>query len=112
MQKNKAFYLKEIDGKIVGFISWGINDDPQVEYENEITWLYVDIQQQGKHIGKELFEKLIEDEKFKVCDSFYLRTLKDNPQSNHFYQKMWGKKFGYKNHKPSSTTLVGYCRQK
>ena len=112
MQVNKAFYLKEIDGKIVGFISWGINDDPQVEYENEITWLYVDVQQQSKHIGKELFEKLLEDEKFKVCDSFYLRTLKDNPQSNRFYQKLWGKKFSYKNHQKFWTTLVWYYRQK
>ncbi len=111
MQKDKVFYIKETDGKLVGFISWGLNDDPEAPYDNEITGLYVDTNQQGKKIGKELFEKILEDELFKHCNSFYLRTLKDNLQSNHFYQKMWGKKFGTKKHK-TWAILVGYYRQK
>lgn len=111
MQKNKVLYCKEIDGKIVGFIGWGINDDPKFPYENEIKMLYVDINQQGKKIGKELFEKILEDEIFKNCTSFCVWTLRDNPQSNHFYQKMWGKQFSYKASK-HWTMLVGYYRQK
>ena len=62
--------------------------DAKYPYENEIYGLYVDINHQGKNIGKELMETIFKDEKFINCKSFCLWTLRDNPQSNHFYQKM------------------------
>lgn len=62
--------------------------DAKYPYENEIYGLYVDINHQGKNIGKELFETILQDDKFRFCKSFCLWTLRDNPQSNHFYQKM------------------------
>jgi protein involved in sex pheromone biosynthesis len=77
--------------------------------------LYVDIHHQGKRIGKELFERLLEDEKFKDCSSFYLRTLRDNIQSNHFYTKMWGKIFWetqQKMRKWPDVPMSWYYRQK
>lgn len=91
VQNSVCYYVKIIDGKIVWFISGGKNRDLNYPYENGIVWLYVDIHYQNQSIGKELFQKLLEDQKFKNCKSFYLWTLKDNPQSNHFYKKMWGK---------------------
>ncbi|MCX6824962.1 MAG: GNAT family N-acetyltransferase [candidate division SR1 bacterium] len=110
-QKTAVMYVKEIDGKIAGFIGGSKNNDATVPYENEITMVYVDVAQQGKKIGKELFERLLEDEKFVHCASFFLRTLRDNMQSNSFYKKMGGKMFGYKEHK-SGAMEVGYYRQK
>lgn len=108
---HESYYVRIIDGKIVGFISGGKNEYKDVPYDNEINGLYVDVHHQGKNIGKDLFERLLEDEKFKDCTSLYLWTLKDNPQSRHFYEKMWGKIFGEYTHN-RWYALVGYYRQK
>lgn len=91
VQDKAIYYVKIMDGKIVGFTSGGPNSDTNYPYENEIYGLYVDINYQGKWIGKELVDTLLQDEKFKMCKSFCLRTLKDNPQSNNFYQKIGGR---------------------
>ena len=107
----ESYYVKVIDGKVVGMVSWWKNDDATIPYENEIYGLYVDIRHQGKHIGKELCEQLLQDERFKDCWSFYLWTLKDNNHSRHFYEKMWGKVFGEFTHR-RWYALIGYCRQK
>ena len=115
VQNSMSYYVKLIDGKIVWFISGGKNRDLNYPYENEIVWLYVDIHYQNQSIGKGLFQKLLEDERFKNCKSFYLWTLQDNKQSNYYYQKMWGKLLFQdhpKIHERARVPLSCYVREK
>ena len=115
VKDTSSYYVKVIDGKIVWFISWGKNMDEKYPYENEIYGLYVDVNHQGKNIGKELMEALLQDDRFVNCKSFCLWTLQDNPQSNHFYQKMWWKLFSIpweKLHPRTGVPLAWYAREK
>lgn len=114
-KKWDTFYLvKEVDWKVVWFIDWVINTSKEFPYDFEIKWLYIDTDYQWMWIWKELFDALVNDKRFKNYKSFYLFTLKDNPQSRWFYEKLWGKvfteidkDFGWKSYK-----LVWYYWQR
>ncbi|HKL43674.1 MAG TPA: GNAT family N-acetyltransferase [Candidatus Absconditabacterales bacterium] len=86
-------FVSEIDGKVVGFIHGGKSRDGEEFPPYEIRGLYIDPNHQGKGIGTKLFQFIIDLYSIK---SFYLWTLKNNPQSEGFYQKMGGVKFGEK----------------
>lgn len=115
VKDTSSYYVKILDWKIVWFISWGKNIDEKYPYENEIYGLYVDVNYQGKNIGKDLMETILQDDKFLNCKSFCLWTLRDNPQSNHFYKKMWWKLFSApleKLHPRIWVPLAWYVREK
>lgn len=79
-----------INNKVVWFIDGWVNRTPKQPYDAEIYALYVDPSVQGKGIGSVLIHEMMESEVFKKASSFYLRTLRDQKQSRHFYEKMWG----------------------
>jgi len=109
-----VIYVKEIDGKVVGFIGWWLPFDKNVPYDAEIYSIYIDPAIQGKGVGKELMHTIMNDDFFKDKKSFYLWTLEENPQSRGFYEKLWGKVFGTKEHTIGNErhNLVWYYRQK
>lgn len=110
------YLVKKIDGKVVWFIDGRKNrEKKEVPYDFEIMWLYVDKEYQGKKIGTELVEALLSHDIFKNDTSFFLFTLKDNPQSRGFYEKLWGKLSDYevvKEYWGKPYTLVCYYRKK
>jgi len=86
-------FVSEIDWKVVWFIHWWKSRDWEEFPPYEIRWLYIDPNHQWKWIWTKLFQFIIDLYSIK---SFYLWTLKNNPQSEWFYQKMWWVKFGEK----------------
>lgn len=80
-----------INWKVVWFIHWWIDRYPNSAYDAEIYSFYVDPDFQWKWIGKTLMNAIIESDMFKNISSFYLRTLKDQKATRHFYEKMWWK---------------------
>lgn len=79
-----------VDGKVVWFVHWGISRD-EIDYEAEIYAIYIDPDYQWKWIGKNLMDSIIQTPQFKNAKSFYLRTLRGQKQTRHFYEKMWWK---------------------
>lgn len=104
----------ELDGKILWFVHWGEKRDEEVPYEAEIYAIYVDPSTQGKGIWKTLMNSILETPYFKDKKSFYLRTLKNKPETRWFYEKLWGKVFIEKEHEIGGKKypMVGYCRKK
>ncbi len=93
-RKNKKIkwniFVAEIDSEIAWFIHWWKSRDWEGFPPYEIRWLYVDPKHQWKWIWTKLFKFLVD---LVWIKSFYLWTLKNNPQSEWFYQKMWWVKF-------------------
>lgn len=52
---NIDLYVVEADGKIIGYIDFGIPVRPFQDYKQEIWLLYILKEYQGKGIGKRLF---------------------------------------------------------
>ena len=92
IEKAKIYYnkpevfalVKEIEWEIIWFIDGHANN----EKEFEINRLYVDPIKQWEWHGKELFMTFINNKNIKKYPNIMLFTLKDNPQSRWFYEKL------------------------
>lgn len=73
---------EEIGGFLLGFIS------PENPEEAYIHLLCVDPKMRGKHIGKKLVEKFIDEVALKGCKKICLSTKPINWNSISFYKKM------------------------
>ena len=72
----------ELGGFILGFIS---QENPEDAY---IHLLCVDPKMRGRHIGKRLIERFIEEAVLKKCKKVYLITKPVNWNSISFYKKL------------------------
>lgn len=80
------FYVAEIDGKIIGFCSFGASKKDFKPLAGEIYTLYVDKKHHGLGIGKELFNQA-RKELSKKYDEVIVSCLAKN-KSNGFYKRM------------------------
>lgn len=86
-------FVAEENGVVVWFVHGWKARDWQKFPPYKIMWLYVDPNYQSKWMWTKLFKFFVDSVWIK---SFYLWTLKNNPQSQGFYQKMWWVKFAQK----------------
>lgn len=56
IERDKSFYVLEIEGKIIGFVSFGETRNPMYERYGEIYSLYFDENFHGKGYGRKLIE--------------------------------------------------------
>ena len=81
-------YVAEIDGEIVGFISFGDIVHPYGDFKNELQNFYIIDEYQGMGIGKKMM---------KICNEYYhsigvknflINCNKYNKKAQQFYERM------------------------
>lgn len=85
-------YVAEVEGEIVGFVSGGpLREADKIPgYTGELYAIYLLESAQGKGLGRQLFEALVEDLIERGHESMLLWVLRDNPSGRGFYEKMGG----------------------
>ena len=83
-------FVVESDGKLIGYMEYGVPIRPFKEYEQEIGLLYVLKEYQGMGIGRELFDLAYRKIKENGYDEFFISCNKYNVKAQGFYEKMGG----------------------
>lgn len=83
----------EVDGKVVGFCTYGKTKDDGIEECGEIFTLYIISEYKGKGFGKRLVECAGQHLKEMGFNKFIVACFKGNP-SNDFYKHIGGKFVG------------------
>lgn len=83
-------YVVEHDGKLVGYMDYGVPFRPFEDYKQEIGLLYLLKEYQGCGIGKKLFSLAYENMKKNGYDEFFVSCNKYNLSAQKFYEKMGG----------------------
>ncbi len=83
-------FVVECEGKLIGYMDYGVPVRPFKDYQQEIGLLYVLKEYQGKGIGKELFNLAYKEIKEKGYDVFFISCNKYNVKAQGFYEKMGG----------------------
>lgn len=78
-------------GRVVGFGHAGPSRDRDLPFKGEVYTLYVDIDWQGRGIGRQLLGRLFRDLLDRGLDSALIWVLADNP-SRFFYEAMGGQR--------------------
>ena len=87
---NIKLLVVEIDGKIMGYMSYGEPYRKFLDYRQEIGLLYLDQDYPKMGIGKKLFNIAYQDIMSKY-DEFFISCNKYNMNARKFYEKMGGK---------------------
>lgn len=87
-EPTRPIFVATIDDEIIGFVSGGTSREKE-NYDAEITVFYVLDRYQGRWIGKMLFQRMIEEFRWKWYSSFYLWVHARGP-ARRFYEYMWG----------------------
>jgi len=90
-QKEETVFVAEADKKIVGFISGGNPQMPELGFDAELYALYLLKSHQKKGFGMELFESFHRAMTRQKNENFYLWVIDKNPATN-FYRRMGGSK--------------------
>ncbi len=88
-EENNHQFVLEIDNNIVGFVNFGLAEDPEYSNCGEIIALYIISKYKGHGYGKELVNTAIKELKEMGCDKMIIACLKGNP-SNEFYKHIGG----------------------
>ena len=83
-------YVVEDNGKLIGYMDYGVPFRPLGDYEQEIGLLYVSKEYQGKGIGRELFNLAYNKIKEAGYKEFFISCNKYNYPAQKFYEKMGG----------------------
>lgn len=90
--KNKFItYVAEENNQLVGYIRGEIKDRPHKKYfyrEGYVQDWFVTPEDQGKKIGRKLFNKLTEEFKNLGCTHIALGTLVENTKAKDIYHQM------------------------
>ena len=84
------FYIAMVDGKAVGFVSYGTSEDDKYKDYGHVGALYLLKQYQGYGIGKHLFEIALNGLKEDGYTKMELECMSGNNTIN-FYKKYLGK---------------------
>lgn len=103
------FVAEDPSGKIVGFAKGGPARDPDLPFQGELYAIYILQSFQGKGIGKNLFQAVVQELQQVGFSSLYVWVLTQNPFKA-FYETMGGKEIGTKPIEIDGKTLelVGY----
>lgn len=87
---NNNCLVLEVDGKVVGFIMYGISDDNAFDKCGEVYSLYILSEYKGNGFGRKLVDEAKKKLKKLGFDKMLISCLKQNP-SNNFYIHIGGK---------------------
>lgn len=88
-EENNHQFVLEIDNNIVGFVNFGLAEEPEYSNCGEIIALYIISKYKGNGYGKKLVNTAIKELKEMGCDKMIIACLKGNP-SNEFYKHIGG----------------------
>jgi ribosomal protein S18 acetylase RimI-like enzyme len=89
-----AVAVRQSDNEIVGFVSVGASQEKNLmDVEGEIYALYLLESEQGKGLGRKLFDFGVHDLKSKKFKTLFVSVLQGNPSAQ-FYENMGGKLIG------------------
>ena len=92
IEYNHIYIAEDENGKIVGFATGGKERTGKYEaYVGELYAIYLLEEEQGKEIGRKLFNKVVNDLKEMKLNSMLIWVLEEN-SACHFYEKLGGKK--------------------
>ncbi|MCZ2256871.1 GNAT family N-acetyltransferase [Sporosarcina sp. G11-34] len=92
VKENHVYIAEDENGKVVGFATGGKERTGEYEaYVGELYAIYLLKEQQGKGVGRMLFQSVVEDLKVKKLDSMLIWAIEDNPACR-FYEALGGKK--------------------
>lgn len=84
-------FVSEENGRIVGFTSGGPPQQPELGYDSELYTLYLLREEQGKGLGRQLFEALAEAMRAQGHATMYCWVVRGNPAAE-FYRRQGGKR--------------------
>lgn len=93
IKEKNDMYVAEVDGKVVGIMSYGPSRNEEYPNMGEIYSLYVLDEYQGLGLGKKLFMTGVKE----LLDSGYHKMIINVLEGNktiHFYEKYGGKNVG------------------
>lgn len=96
----ETIFVAESDGEVVGFVSGGKPQLPELGFDAELYAIYLLKAHQKKGLGKALFQKFHQAMHEQKQFNFYLWVIDRNPAAQ-FYGRMGGKKG------PSKTIAIG-----
>lgn len=92
VRENHVYIAVDENGKVVGFASGGKERTGKYEaYVGELYAIYLLKEQQGKGIGRMLFQSVVDDLKEKKLDSMLIWALEENPACR-YYEALGGRK--------------------
>jgi GNAT superfamily N-acetyltransferase len=92
IEANGVYIAEDESGRVVGFASGGAERTGKYEaYIGELYAIYLLEGQQGKGLGRMLFQSVVNDLKEKKLNSMLIWALEENPACR-FYEKLGGKK--------------------
>ncbi|MFJ7934621.1 GNAT family N-acetyltransferase [Sporosarcina sp. NPDC096371] len=92
INQNNVYIAEDENGQIVGFASGGKERTGNYEaFVGELYAIYLLEGQQGKGLGQQLFQSVVEDLKEKKLNSMLIWALEENPACR-FYEALGGQK--------------------
>lgn len=88
-ENNNNQFVLEVDGKIAGFVNFGISKDEEYQDCGEIFALYIMKKYKGNGFGRQLVEEAKKELKKIGYNKMIIACLKGNP-SNDFYTHIGG----------------------
>lgn len=89
-ENNNHQFVLEINNEVVGFVNFGLTEDPEYTNCGEIIALYIISKYKGNGLGRKLVEAATNELKEMDCNKMIIACLKGNP-SNDFYKHIGGK---------------------
>jgi len=86
--------VAEVDGKIVGLASGGVNRNPDFPYQADLCAIYLLKEYQNQGIGKLLVRSFAELVLKNRMQSMIIWALEENHKARRFYEKLGGKVAG------------------
>jgi ribosomal protein S18 acetylase RimI-like enzyme len=80
-----------LQGRLGGYVSYGRNRAPSLEYDGEIFELYLAPDYQGLGFGRRLFQSGREDLAANGLDRILIWSLADNHRAVDFYRRLGGR---------------------
>ncbi|HEU4742608.1 MAG TPA: GNAT family N-acetyltransferase [Meiothermus sp.] len=99
---------EEPTGGIVGFVVGGPPQEPDGEFACELWAIYLLRAYQGRGIGRQLFQRFVQEMVRRGHTSMLLWVLAENPTTR-FYQRMGGVKVGEKEIELSGKKLLEWA---
>ena len=89
-EKENDQFVLEVNGKVVGFVKFGLTEDNEYKNTGEIFALYIISEFKGNGFGRKLTDVAIEELKKLGCKQIIIGCL-DGNISNEYYKHIGGK---------------------
>lgn len=98
--RGSQFFFAEFEDQIAGYLKVNTHDAQTEKIDGEtleIERIYVDLEQQGKGVGKALLDYSLEEARRRKCDAVWLGVWEDNTKALTFYERQGFVPFGNHN---------------